>query len=133
MHGSRHQWERLSWLCDIAMLIDKYPDLDWESAIATAKQWGAMRMLYLGLYLAHTWLGATLPASILRKVLSESAISELAIQVGEQVFKSKDSQHFLATTRYQIQARERWQDKVVCAQAFVHWLLQGCPSKHQNV
>ena len=132
MHGSRHQWERLAWLCDIAMLLHTYPTLDWENAIATAKQWGAKRMLYLGLYLAHAWLGSALPASILQEVLSNSAISDLAIQVDEQLFKSEGSQRFLAATRYQIQARERWQDKAVCAQSFLHWMLRGFPSEHHS-
>ena len=131
MHGSRHQWERLAWLCDIAMLLHTYPTLDWENAIATAKQWGAQRMLYLGLYLAHTWLGATLPVSVLQKVLSDSAVSDLAIQVDERLFK-EGSQRFLAATRYQIQARERWQDKATCAQSLAQWMLRGFPSEHHS-
>ena len=133
MHGSRHQWERLSWLRDIAMLIDKYPELDWEEAIATAQQWGAKRMLYLGLYLARTWLGAELPASVLKKVEVEPAIMHLADQVDSTVFGLEPSDRPLAATRYQIKARERWQDKAVCAQSFIHWLLRGRPSEHHSL
>src|SRR5690606_26442693 len=29
VHGYRHQWERLSWLCDVAELINTHPNLDW--------------------------------------------------------------------------------------------------------
>lgn len=133
MHGSRHRWERLSWLCDIALLLQKYPDLDWQQTFKLAEQWGARRMLYLGLYLAYAWLGSNLPAPVLEKVIADSAIAGLAIQVDEQLFSAQVSKRVLASTRYQIQARERWQDKVACAQSFVHWVLRGRPSKRDSL
>jgi hypothetical protein len=129
MHGSRHMWQRLAWLCDIAVLTHKYPALDWERAIATAEQWGSKRMLYLGLYLAHYWLEARLPKSILEQISTESAVTELAKRVDNQLFKlSETYRPFMETTRYQIQARERWSDKAVYAQSFIYWLSRGCPS-----
>lgn len=131
MHGSRHRWERLSWLCDIALLLQKYPDLDWQQMLKLAEQWGARRMLYLGLYLAYAWLGANLPTPVLKKVLADLAIVDLATQVDEQLFGAPVSKRVLASTRYQIQARERWQDKAACAQSFVHWVLRGRPSKQE--
>ena len=133
MHGSRHQWERLSWLCDIALLLQKYPDLDWQQMFKLAEQWGARRMLYLGLYLAYAWLGANLPAPVLKKVRADLAIVDLATQVDEQLFGTQVSKRVLASTRYQIQARERWQDKAACAQSFVHWVLRGRPSEHHSL
>ncbi|MEL7356060.1 MAG: nucleotidyltransferase family protein [Cyanobacteria bacterium J06560_6] len=132
MHGSRHQWERLAWLCDVATLIEKYPNLDWEKTILTAEQWGARRMLYLGLYLSNCWLKATLPDTIRKKVLADSSIVKLAIQVDEQIFSPKTPERTLASTRYQIRARERWQDKITCAQSFLYWLLRGRPTDHHT-
>lgn len=132
MHGSRHQWERISWICDIARLLKRYPELDWESAIATATQWGSKRMLYLGIYLAYAWLGASLPASVLERVLADSATIHLATQVDEQLFSAEAPKRVLASTRYQIQARERWQDKAACTQSFVYWVLRGRPSNHHS-
>ncbi|MEO1637470.1 MAG: nucleotidyltransferase family protein [Cyanobacteria bacterium J06631_9] len=127
MHGSRHRWERLSWLCDIAMLLEKYPELNWDEVSAIAREWGAQRMLYLGLYLAHTLLSANFPESVSQKIKADSAIVQLAQKVNEQLFSSNLPKRFLASTRYQIQVRERWQDKALCAQALIRWLLRGCP------
>ena len=132
MHGSRHRWQRLSWLCDIAMLLDNYPELNWNEATSTAQQWGAKRMLYLGLYLSHVWLDAPLPAAVLQKVLAEPAIASLSAQVDEQLFHLKSSKWPLSSTRYQIQARERWQDKAICTQSLLHWILRGLPSEHHD-
>lgn len=134
MHGSRHMWQRLAWLCDIAVLIHKYPKLDWQQAIATAEQWGSKRMLYLGLYLAHQWLGASLPKAIIVQISADSSVIELAKRVDSQMFKlPKAPARFMETTRYQIQARERWSDKAVYVQSFIHWLLQGLRSKAHTV
>ena len=133
MHGSRHQWERLSWLCDIALLLQKYPNIDWQQMFKLAEQWGAKRMLGLGLYLAHTWLGAPLPEAIIDRISADSSIVILATRVYDQIFgTTKPLARFMGTTHYHIQARERWQDKALYAQSFIHWLLRGCPSEHHT-
>lgn len=130
MHGSRHMWQRLAWLCDIAVLTHKYPDLDWKRVIATAEQWGSRRMLYLGLYLAHHWLGARLPEAVIEQISTDSAITGLAERVDNQIFRlSGTPMRFMETTRYQLQARERWSDKAVYAQSFIYWLLRGRRSR----
>ena len=133
MHGSRHQWERLSWLCDIALLLHKYPDLGWQQMFDLAEQWGAKRMLNLGLYLAHAWLGAPLPKAIADRILTDPATVILMTWVYDQIFGvAEPSARFMGTTQYHIKARERWQDKALYAQSFVHWLLRGCPSEHHT-
>ena len=128
MHGSRHLWQRLSWQCDIAMLLHNYPNLNWQQVITQASQWGVQRMLFLGLYLAHTWLKAPLPETILRQLAADSALPALAAQVDYKTFQQGSSpKTFMATTHYQLQVRERWQDKATYASGFGQWLLKGCP------
>lgn len=129
MHGSRHMWERLSWLCDIAVLIGKYPDLDWQWVVKTAEKWGVKRMLCLGLYLAHCWLEASLPELISNQISADSTIVELANQVDAQIFGLAETHsQFMASTRYQVKVRERWSDKAIYAESFIYWLLKGRPS-----
>lgn len=133
MHGSRHQWERLAWLCDIALLLYKYPNLDWQQMFKLAEQWGAKRMLSLGLYLAHTWLRAPLPEAIFNQISIDSSTLILATWVHDQIFEvAKPSARFMGITRYHIQVRERWQDKALYAQSFVYWLSRGMPSEHHT-
>lgn len=57
MHGSRHVWSRLLWICDIAHLVASSPDLDWPSVAADARAWGLWRPLALGVLLAHRLVG----------------------------------------------------------------------------
>jgi len=64
MHGAKHCWSRLAWVCDVAELITSHSNLDWVALVSRAKVFGAERMLYLGLYLAADLLGAQLPAEV---------------------------------------------------------------------
>ncbi|MEM1254763.1 MAG: nucleotidyltransferase family protein [Cyanobacteria bacterium P01_H01_bin.21] len=128
MHGSRHVWQRLAWLGDIATLLHNYPELDWSQVMQQANQWGSRRMLYLGLYLAHHWLTVPLPSTVMEQLNVDSTLPALATQVDRHIFQSGQSfQSLMATTRYQIQVRERWCDKGTYIRSFVKWLLKGCP------
>ncbi len=60
VHGSRHIWERLSWICDVAELI-KRQQLNWPALMDRAIKTDCERMFYLGLFLAERLLGASLP------------------------------------------------------------------------
>src|SRR5215211_4368567 len=52
VHGSRHLWERLGWICDIAELVSRH-DFDWNALLKRAASADSDRMFLLGLYLAE--------------------------------------------------------------------------------
>jgi Uncharacterised nucleotidyltransferase len=123
VHGSRHCWERLGWICDVAELIQCH-DIDWAKTIGFASSLGCRRMLFLGLFLANQLMGTALPSFILQQIQSDPKISTLAGEVGMQLFKPESvASKFMGTTLYHIQARERWQDKAMYLQSFVDWLV----------
>jgi len=64
MHGAKHCWSRLAWICDLAELIGSRSNMDWDALVDRAAACGAERMLYLGLNLASDFLGAQLPLKI---------------------------------------------------------------------
>ena len=51
MHGSKHWWQQLGWICDIAQLVRSRPDLDWKRVIHEADKAGCMKGLLLALEL----------------------------------------------------------------------------------
>jgi hypothetical protein len=81
IHGGKHRWEHLGWLCDIAEIIRCYPELDWVKLIDRASLLGGRRILFLGLLLARNGLGAELPNSVVRKIETDPIVVELANQV----------------------------------------------------
>jgi hypothetical protein len=80
IHGAKHFWERLMWMADVAALISRQT-LDWDRAIAAAREVDAERMLRLGLRLACDVLGAALPAQVHASVQSDRAVAKLAAQI----------------------------------------------------
>lgn len=60
VHGARHVWSSLNWVCDVAEHIRAFPNLDWEFAFRQAALVRNERTLLIGLTLAQRLLGAGL-------------------------------------------------------------------------
>src|SRR5438105_3870171 len=45
VHGTKHFWERLAWVCDVAELLNSNPGLDWQLALGLARASHVERML----------------------------------------------------------------------------------------
>ncbi len=86
VHGSKHFWDRLSWIADIAELAQPWRGIDWQAATEHARRLGAGRMMDLGLYLASDLLGVALPEEVLRRAREDRAVKSLAAQVRRQLF-----------------------------------------------
>jgi len=81
IHGAKDFWERISWVADIAELIQASPQLDWDQVFLRAEFMGADRMLNLGLALAAGLMDADLPAKILARVAQDSVASSVAAEM----------------------------------------------------
>ncbi|MCA9149267.1 MAG: nucleotidyltransferase family protein, partial [Planctomycetales bacterium] len=81
IHGSKHWWDRLRWVCDVAELINAQQVVDWDRVEHTAKATHCRRTVAVGVYLAHAVLGAKLPAEVLTKLNRTSGVQRLSAQV----------------------------------------------------
>ena len=61
VHGAKHLWERLLWLCDIAQLLERNPHIDWEWVLRSAREREIERMMALCLSLTRDVMGSPLP------------------------------------------------------------------------
>jgi hypothetical protein len=86
LHGAKHQWKRLRWICDIAELVREYPDLNWEQTISHAEGLGMERRLYLGLLLANRLLEMPLSSEIEEKIQTAPFVRNLARQIIARFF-----------------------------------------------
>lgn len=113
IHGSKHCWERLGWLCDIAAFIRAYPEMSWECIRANANRLGCRRMLDLGVFLAHELLDAALPASMWQHVQRDAAVRALARAVEQSLFNdAAGDAGIVGRSRFYLRMRERWRDKM---------------------
>jgi len=81
VHGAKHLWERLMWIADVAALVSRQANLDWERAAFSAKEVGAGRMLHVGLGLSATLLKLRLPDHVTAKVRSDKVAASLTRQI----------------------------------------------------
>lgn len=78
IHGTKHCWRRLHWLCGLAEMLRATPELDWDAALRHAQQLGAERAVLMSLLLAHDLLDAPLPADVLRQAREDRLVVGLA-------------------------------------------------------
>ncbi len=88
VHGYKHQWERLFWLCDVAEVIHAHPDLDWQTVLQLANEYHLEKILALGLYLVEDILECEVPASVRAKLFPDRIIEELGASIKQQVFST---------------------------------------------
>jgi hypothetical protein len=112
VHGGKHGWERLGWICDLAQLIRSYPALDWEMTWRRAQKIGAVRLLALGLFLADRLLAAPLPEQMRHKLAGNPVLNRLADDVERKLTSAVASAPTLPDHILLARARERWRDRV---------------------
>lgn len=81
VHGAKDFWERLSWIADIAELIEAHPQFDWDQALGRARTLGTDRMVNLGLLLAAQLLDAALPEVVVTGLQRDKTATELAAEI----------------------------------------------------
>lgn len=89
VHGAKHGWERLSWICDLAMLIKKN-EVDFDGVIRLAEEAGCIRLLFLGLLLAEELQLVKLPPPLIERIRADLEISELAAIAISNMFSDRE-------------------------------------------
>jgi hypothetical protein len=113
MHGSRHGWERLIWVCDVAELIRGRQNIRWQWVIDQAALLGSERMLGLGLLLAQRLVCAELPKEIQLIIQSDKHLPSLAAQLHESLFRERaESPDIAYWYDVHLRVRERIQDRL---------------------
>ena len=82
LHGTKHLWERLSWLADVTEIIRATPELDWVRVWSLAEESRAERFLNIGLWLAQHLLNAALPSEVQQRVQQDRHAVRLAGEIG---------------------------------------------------
>jgi hypothetical protein len=114
MHGSRHGWERLLFICDIAEILNaRQNQVNWTDLLDRASLLGSRRSLLLGLCLAKDLLNATLPDDILERIASDPVMKELTSQVRQLIFRRDATPGDISYWQsYHLKAKERFRERV---------------------
>jgi Uncharacterised nucleotidyltransferase len=86
VHGSKHFWDRLGWIADIAALSQNSRGLDWELGLERARSLGAERMVLLAAGLAHDLLEAPLSNRVVTRLKKDIVARSLMEAIFRQFF-----------------------------------------------
>lgn len=113
IHSTKHMWQRISWITDIAELINAHKELDWEMILQEADISRTRRMLFLGLFLAHRTLKAELPANLMQLVQDDPSIAPLAAPAeGKWFAEDVGEPHILTLTHFYFKSIESYNDRI---------------------
>lgn len=88
VHGSKHAWEQLKWVCDVAELVRRRPALDWSRVLFQAGEWRCRRLVLLGLAMAHSLFDTAVPRTILQEIEADADIPILVRKMPKQLLKN---------------------------------------------
>src|SRR2546421_804265 len=114
VHGTKHLWERLALVCDVAELLNSRAGLDWGGVLRRAQDTHTERMLLLGLRLANGLLGAALPEGMREAIQADPTAATLSESVAEKLFSGAEFEPsgFAASVRFNLLARRGLREKI---------------------
>jgi hypothetical protein len=113
IHGSKHEWAEIRWICDLAGLIERQPRIDLDAALARARDQGCGRMLLVGLGLSRRVLGTKLPPSILWHLDGDGTATALVKRITDRLFRGERVPDGVdRVSMFLIQVHERKLDRV---------------------
>jgi hypothetical protein len=114
VHGTKHFWERLGWICDIAELLrcEGAPDLSRVMEMARAAR--SERMVLLALLLAHELLDAPLDEDLSARARADRGVTELARRTVLRLFDGAEHTPagLLSGISYNLLARTSMADRL---------------------
>ena len=111
IHGARHLWERMSWICDIAGVLLRNRGIDWVQLLKRADETDTERMLLLSLHLARDFAGAQLPRDVEERLASDAVLNSLAQTIARRFFAEDPSVPYVQMMRDQIHLRRQWRSR----------------------
>lgn len=114
VHGTKHLWERLAWVCDVAGLVNSHAELDWHAVFERARAAHVERMLLLGLALARTLAAASLPEAVRRDVEDDEAAARLSTEATARMFDGAEYRpaSLLRSVGFNLRARSRARERL---------------------
>jgi len=109
VHGSKHRWDRLAWIVDIALMARLIDDSGWLRLMTAARSHGTRRMVSLGLLLAMDVAGARLPTRIAGAARADRTAGRLSEEVQRNLFDPQP--HRLDSLIFHARMRERSSDQ----------------------
>lgn len=133
-HGYAHSWDRLAWICDVAVLVERRTNLDWAYVFDRARHSGVLRILLLGLSLARDLLHVTLPPNVDGEMEQDGVVLGTARKTMAKLFAPHNHSGALGLLSQHLSMRERTRDKLRSLVAMIvmpreyDWVFVSAPT-----
>jgi hypothetical protein len=84
IHGSKHFWEQLSWIADLAAFVQAYSHLDWDQVFCRAQTMRAHRMVAVSLALTQRFFAAP-SQEVMARVESDWVANSIARRIEQRL------------------------------------------------
>jgi len=113
LHGTKHHWDCLGWLVDVAELIRRQSRLDWNWMFDKAARLGCERRVLLGLHLAQHLLDAPVPQEIRARIAARPEVEPLAGRIVATLFVAGfEGMRPLERLRFNLSLYERTRQRI---------------------
>lgn len=112
IHAARHQFEQLRWLCDLGLLIQQNPQLDWETTLRRARQANLGKMVLQAANLAQCILGVELPSKVANEIKKNPKLSDTACKIVDILCKTNTETSQIDRYAIEIQHLDNWKAQV---------------------
>jgi hypothetical protein len=115
LHGAKHNWSKLRWVCDVAELLRSRPGLRWGWLLDWAGRRGAVRIVQVALRLARGLLDAPVPDAALSAGQGDRAVSRLtaAFRTALLAYPPRpEPEAELPWQSYFFQSMDRYRDRI---------------------
>ncbi len=114
IHGGKHHWLRLSWIVDVAELLRRHHDMNWELLVSEAARLRCKRLLLLGIWLAENVLQAPVPSNISDLFSRDPVVPLLGAEVWDGIAQRQEiSWAGIKNVTFVCRVRECTRDRVV--------------------
>ena len=111
IHGSKHVWEELKWVCDVAELISSQEDIDWGRMLRLAHEWRCVRMVFLGFSLAQSLFECTIPEFLKERINSDREVNIMTQNISRSLSDPAHSIHGSEYQAYYYWLKDRQMDR----------------------
>jgi hypothetical protein len=123
IHACKHVWRSLDLFADIAMLLNRHRDFNWDRMLSDYTHPDVRRILFVSLIAANGLVNAAVPQEILRMAGKDSKAVRFAREVQSGIFLHEGPEAFRFVT-LQLGMKSCWADRfrfayrIVCAPVF---------------
>lgn len=129
LHGARHGWERLAWICDLHELIRRREaangPIDWDELSQHARSYGCEKVVALGLFLVDEFFGLRTGYPDFDKTIANPVYVQIARKVRSKSLSDSSNQIEIGDWYLlHLSLKERRMDKLKLKTVYLLWYLR---------